>query len=97
MSLERVLTLDKNDNFGKVKMDNDSYANVIRIDDICLWTDVDASWQLKNVRYVSGMLLNLLSMHAFDVAGYESFGNREWKLTKGLIGFARGKIYHTLY
>lgn len=50
------------------------------------------------MRHVPDMRLNLLSMHAFDVVGYESyFVNVGRKLTKGSMTFARGKICYVLY
>ena len=44
------------------------------------------------------MRLNLISISVLDKESYESYlGNGKWKLFKGLLVFARGKICCTLY
>jgi hypothetical protein len=50
------------------------------------------------VRHIPDMHLNLIFISVLDKEGYEShLGNGKWKLFKGLLVFARGKICCTLY
>ena len=53
---------------------------------------------MKDVRHIPDMRLNLISISVLDKESYESYlGNGKWKLFKGLLVFARGKICCTLY
>uniref|UniRef100_A0A2N9FPQ8 Reverse transcriptase Ty1/copia-type domain-containing protein n=1 Tax=Fagus sylvatica TaxID=28930 RepID=A0A2N9FPQ8_FAGSY len=52
----------------------------------------------RDVRHIPDMRLNLISISVLDKEGYEShLGNGKWKLFKGSLVFARGKICCTLY
>lgn len=53
---------------------------------------------MKNVQHVPNMHLNLLSTHAFDKGGYDSYlGSERWKLIKGSMVFSIGNVCCTLY
>uniref|UniRef100_A0A2N9HLW0 Integrase catalytic domain-containing protein n=1 Tax=Fagus sylvatica TaxID=28930 RepID=A0A2N9HLW0_FAGSY len=85
-------------NLGRVKMGNKSYADIVRISDICVETNTGYTLKLKDVRHIPDMRLNLISVSVLDKEGYEShLGNGKWKLFKGSLVFARGKICCTLY
>uniref|UniRef100_A0A2N9FNK6 Integrase catalytic domain-containing protein n=1 Tax=Fagus sylvatica TaxID=28930 RepID=A0A2N9FNK6_FAGSY len=85
-------------NLGRVKMGNKSYADIVGICDICVETNTGYTLKLKDVRHIPDMHLNLISISVLDKEGYEShLGNGKWKLFKGLLVFARGKICWTLY
>uniref|UniRef100_A0A2N9EW40 Integrase catalytic domain-containing protein n=1 Tax=Fagus sylvatica TaxID=28930 RepID=A0A2N9EW40_FAGSY len=85
-------------NLGRVKMGNKSYADIVRIGDICVETNTGYTLKLKDVRHIPDMRLNLISVSVLDKEGYEShLGNGKWKLFKGSLVFARGKICCTLY
>uniref|UniRef100_A0A2N9HS85 Integrase catalytic domain-containing protein n=1 Tax=Fagus sylvatica TaxID=28930 RepID=A0A2N9HS85_FAGSY len=85
-------------NVGRVKMGNKSYADIVGIGDICVETNTGYTLKLKDVRHIPDMHLNLISISVLDKEGYEShLGNGKWKLFKGSLVFARGKICCTLY
>jgi transposase InsO family protein len=85
-------------NLGRVKMGNKSYADIVGIGDICVETNTGYTLKLKDVRHIPDMRLNLISISVLDKEGYEShLGNGKWKLFKGSLVFARGKICCTLY
>ena len=84
--------------FGTVKMGNTSYSKIVGIGDVCIQTDVGCSLTLRDVRHVPDLCLNLISGVALDQEGYVNyFGNGKWKLTKGSLVAARGKVRSTLY
>ena len=84
--------------FGTVKMGNTSYSKIVGIGDVCIQTDVGCSLTLRDVRHVPDLRLNLISGFALDREGYVNyFGNGKWKLTKGSLIAARGKVRSTLY
>uniref|UniRef100_A0A2N9FPX7 Integrase catalytic domain-containing protein n=1 Tax=Fagus sylvatica TaxID=28930 RepID=A0A2N9FPX7_FAGSY len=85
-------------NLGRVKMGNKSYADIVGIDDICVETNTGYTLKLKDVRHILDMHLNLILISVLDKECYEShLGNGKWKLFKGSLVFARGKICCTLY
>ena len=84
--------------YGRVRMDNESFATIAGICDISVVTNVRCTLTLKDVRHVPDMRLNLISTHALDKAGFESyFVNGRWKLTKGSVVYVRGDVCSTLY
>ncbi|CAH9142592.1 unnamed protein product [Cuscuta epithymum] len=54
--------------------------------------------KLNGVRHIPGLRRNLLSIGQLDEEGYAvTFGNRNWKITKGALLVAKGKKEGTLY
>ena len=79
-------------------MGNDSYANIVGIDDMCVRANTGYTLILKDVRPVSDIRLNLISTHILDKEGYGNyFCDGKWRLSKGSLVFARRKICCTLY
>ena len=79
-------------------MGNNSYADIMGIGDICVETNIGYTLELKNVRHVLDMRLNLISTHILDKEGYGNyFGDGKWRLSKGSLVLAGGKICCTLY
>ncbi|KAK9138868.1 hypothetical protein Sjap_009462 [Stephania japonica] len=79
-------------------MGNNSFADIVGIGDVFVQTNMGCTVILKVVRHVPDLRLNLISTHALDLDGYYNiFGGKEWKLTKGSIVVARGKLSYTLY
>ena len=61
-----LFTSYKAGNFGRVKMGNDSYADIVGIGDICVRANTRYTLILKDVRYVLDIHLNLISTHVLD-------------------------------
>ena len=47
--------------FGRVKMDNNSVADIVGIGDICIQTNIGYIVVLKNLRHIPNLRLNLIS------------------------------------
>ena len=53
---------------------------------------------LKNVQHIPNWHLNLISMYMLDKDGYNHFiSSGNWKLTKGSLVVARGRLCCSLY
>ena len=53
---------------------------------------------LKDVRHILDLCLNLIFVHMLDKDGYNHFINSgNWKLTKGSLVVARGRLCFPLY
>ena len=53
---------------------------------------------LKDLLHIPDLYLNLTSVHMLDKDGYNHFINSgNWKLTKGSLVVARGKLRCSLY
>ena len=79
-------------------MGNSSFSEIAGIGDVKIQTNVGSTINLKDVRHVPDLRLNLLSGVALDKQGYgHQFCNGAWKLTKGTMVIARGHICGTLY
>ena len=69
-------TVYKARNFGKVKMGNNNNADIMRVGDMCTQTNIGYTLTLKDMRHMPNLCLNLISVHALDLAEYHSnFGN----------------------
>ena len=80
---KELFTSYKAGDFGRVKMGNNSYADIVGIGDICVETNTGCTLALKNVRHVLDMRLNLISTHILDKEGYGNyFGDGKWRLSK---------------
>ena len=88
----------KEGDFGIVKMGNESYSKILGIGDICLQTNLGCRLTLKDVRHVSDLRLNLISIGILDRQGYEHhIGHGKLLLTKGALVVTRAKLCCTLY
>ena len=65
-----LFTSYKAGDFGRVRMGNNSYADIVGIGDVCVETNTGYTLALKNVRHVPDMLLNLISTHILNKEGY---------------------------
>ena len=80
---KELFTSYKARNFGRVKMGNDSYADIVRICDICVRANIEYTLILKDVRHVLKIRLNLISTHVLDKEGYGNyFRDGKWRLSK---------------
>ena len=96
-SMEFV-TMYKTGDFCKIKMGNSSNADIMEVGDVCIQTNIGCTLTLNNVQHVPDLCLNLISVHALDLAEYHSdFDDGKWKFSKGLMVVARGMVYNTLY
>ena len=95
---KELFTSYKAGDFGRVKMGNNSYADIVGIGDVYVETDTGYTLALKDVRHVPNMHLNLISTHILDKEGYGSyFGDGRWRLYRGSLVLVGGKICCTLY
>lgn len=61
-------------------------------------TNTSFQLTLRDVRHVLDVRLNMLAMNALDKEGYEQFmGNGAWRLSRGSLLVAKGKLCCTLY
>lgn len=68
----------KVDNFGRVKMGNTNFTDIVGIGDICVQTYVECTLTLKNVRHVPDLYFNLISINVLDLYSYYNiFGGRK--------------------
>lgn len=59
---------------------------IVGIGDVQLETSIGCKLQLKNVRHVPNIRLNLISVKAQDIDGYDIYiGGGIFKLTKGSL------------
>uniref|UniRef100_A0A2N9GXF9 CCHC-type domain-containing protein n=1 Tax=Fagus sylvatica TaxID=28930 RepID=A0A2N9GXF9_FAGSY len=95
---KELFTMYKAGDFSTVKMGNTSYSKIVGIGDVCIKTNVGYTVILKNVRHVPDLCFNLISTPVMDRAGYcNHLGNGRWKLAKGPMVVARGRICCGLY
>ena len=85
-------------NFGRVKMCNDNYANIMGIGDICVRANTGYTLTFKDERHVLDIYFNLISTHGLDKEGYKNyFRDGKWRLTNRSLVFVRGKFWCTFY
>ena len=86
---KELFTSYKAGNFGRVKMGNNSYANIVGIGDVCVETNTGYTLASKNVRHMPDMSLNLISTHILDKEGYVNyFGDGKWRLSNPNLHFS---------
>ena len=56
-----LFTTYKTSDFGVVKMSNSIYSKIVRIDDVCIKTNVGCMLMLKHVRHVLDLRMNVFS------------------------------------
>ena len=85
----------KAEDYGTVKMGKKSVSQIARIGDICIQTSMGCTLTLQ---HILDLLLNLISVHMLDKDGYNHFiSSGNWKLTKGSLVVARGRLCFSLY
>ena len=85
-------------NCGTVKIGNESVSQIVGIGDICIQTSMGCTLMLKDVRHISDLRLNLISVHVLDKDGYSHFiSSGNWKLTKISLVVARRRLRCLLY
>ncbi|VFQ79367.1 unnamed protein product [Cuscuta campestris] len=85
--------------FGYVKMGKgDKSSKIIGMGTVCLNTNTGCRLILRDVRHVPEFRFNLISDGGLDRDGYVSrLGEGKWKLTKGSLIVARGKMENKIY
>ena len=79
-------------------MSSSIYSKIVRIDDLCIKTNVGCMLMLKDVRHVPDLGMNVFSTLAIDRAGYcNHLDNGRWKLSKGSLVVARGHACCGMY
>jgi len=88
----------KKGDYGTMKMGNHVTSKIVGIGDIVLLIDTGNKLELKEVRHVLEMCLNLISRGKLDDVGFIShFGTGKWKLAKGNFVISRGSKEGSLY
>ena len=83
---------------GTVKKGNKSVSQIAGIGYIYIQTSMGCTLTLKYVRHIPDLCLNLISMHMLNKDGYDHFiSSGNWKLTKGSLVVARGRLCCSLY
>ena len=80
--------------FGMVKMGDEGVCKIIGMGDVWVETGIGCKLQLKNVRHVPNIRLNLISVKALDIEGYHTYfgGGGICKITKGSLVVERSKV-----
>ena len=88
----------KSGNFEKVYHADNKDLKIEGKGDVYIKTPAGNQWTLKDVRYISSLKKNLISIDKLDSTGYATkFGKSSWKILKGAIVVARGTKSGTLY
>ena len=81
----------KSGNSGKVYLADNKALEIEGKRDVCIKTPLRNQWTLEDVRYITGLKKNLISVGQFDSTGYAAeFGKDSWKIVKGAMVVARG-------
>jgi len=84
--------------FGKVYLADGKSLDIIGRCDINIRTSNESLWTLNNVRHISALKRNLISIGQLDDEGhYITFGDEHWKVMKGNLVVARGKKQISIY
>jgi len=97
-SNKEFFVMYKAGDFSKVKMGNNSVANIVGISDVCVQTNISFTLTPKDVPHVLDLRLNLISVHALNLVGFQiNFGDGKWKPNKGSLMVVRSAVYSMLY
>ncbi|CAJ2652104.1 unnamed protein product [Trifolium pratense] len=85
--------------FGTVKMGNEGVCKIVGMGDVWVETSIGCKLQLKNVRHVPDIRLNVISVKALDIEGYHTYfgGDGICKITKGSLVVAKEQSPTSLY
>ncbi|CAJ2658330.1 unnamed protein product [Trifolium pratense] len=85
--------------FGTVKMGNEGVCKIVGMGDVWVETSIGCKLQLKNVRHVPDIRLNLISVKVLDIEGYHTYfgGGGICKITKGSLVVANEQSPTSLY
>ncbi|KAE8676976.1 Vesicle-associated protein 4-1 [Hibiscus syriacus] len=79
--------------FGKVHLADDETIKIVEKGGIRLKLPNQTTWKLTGVRYIPSLKRNLISVGQLDGEGYTTtFSGCKWKITKGALVIARGKL-----
>lgn len=85
-------------NYGQVFLSDDHPCSIVAIGKIRMKLQNGNILVLNGVRHVPDLKRNLVSSSMLDKEGFvTSFGENSWKVTKGYLILARGKMVGTLY
>lgn len=77
---------------------NTSYLKIIGASDVYVQNNVGCIMTLKDLRHILALWLNMIFRAKLDRVGYEiHFENGRWKLTRGSLLIARGRVCNMLY
>lgn len=83
---------------GKVRLADNKSLDITGVGDVVLKTTLGTDWTLKNVKFIPDLKRMLISVGQLDDEGHHvTFGDHQWKVTKGNLVVARGQKRGTLY
>ena len=83
---------------GKVYLGDDEACSIDGKGDVDIKLSNGSIWKLKDVRYVPSLRRTLISVSQLACTGHvTTFTGDSWKITKGALVVARGKLEGTLY
>ncbi|KAI3767934.1 hypothetical protein L2E82_18363 [Cichorium intybus] len=83
---------------GKVRLADNKSLDITGVGDVVLKTTLGTDWTLKNVKFIPDLKRMLISVGQLDDEGHHvTFGDHQWKVTKGNLVVARGQKRVTLY
>ena len=84
--------------FGQVLLGNAHPCKIVGIGNITMKLPNGTQWTLNDARHIPDLKRNLISTSKLDKEGYVmTFGNGNWKVTKGSMVFAKGNLVGSLY
>ena len=85
------------ENLGKVYLSDDQACNISGNGDVKIQLK-GSIWKLNNVRHISDLRKNLISIEQLASEGYMmTFTDDKWKISKGIMTIARGNKNGSLY
>ena len=83
--------------FEKVYLADNKDLEIKRKEDVCIKTLIGNQWTLKDIRYITSLNKNLISISQLDNTGYATkLGKSSWKIMKGAMVVARDIKSRTL-
>ena len=84
--------------FGQVLLGNAHPCKIVGIGNITMKLPNGTQWTLNEARHIPNLKRNLISISKLDKEGYVmTFGDSNWKVSKGSMVFAKGNLVGSLY
>lgn len=98
LSYQEVIQNYNFGNFGKLYLGDGEPLEIVGMGDVCRKMANGIVWKINEVRHVSRLTKNLISVGQLDEGEFGvSYVNGSWKVSKGAMVVARGSKTRTLY